>query len=118
VRKWDAACCWQADVIGGPEGTSSWTVRIDNNTADLTVIEVLFPLVRGIQLGNDHADNVLVFPHHAGEDRRSGDYDRFRSLQATLEGRYCARGGRHLLPGDRLLRTRLHGMDGPLRPSP
>jgi len=63
----DISCCWQADVSGGPEGTSSWTVRIDNNTADLTVIEVLFPLVRGIQLGNDHADNVLVFPHHAGE---------------------------------------------------
>ncbi|HAI85524.1 MAG TPA: hypothetical protein DCL63_00860 [Firmicutes bacterium] len=63
----DISCRWQVDVPTGPDGASSWSISIDNNTDDLTVVEVLFPMVRGIQLGPDSADEVLVFPHHAGE---------------------------------------------------
>jgi len=63
----DISCRWRLDAEAGPEGTSSWTIRVENNAEDLTVVEVLFPVVRGIQLGQNHADEVLVFPHHAGE---------------------------------------------------
>lgn len=63
----DISCRWRLDAEAGPEGTSSWKISVENNTEDLTVVEVVFPLVRGISLGRDHADSVLVFPHHAGE---------------------------------------------------
>ena len=63
----DLSCRWQVDAETGPGGASSWRIGVENNSEDLTVVEVVFPLVRGIRLGRDHADNVLVFPHHAGE---------------------------------------------------
>ncbi|MGE5577874.1 MAG: hypothetical protein ACM3TT_11875, partial [Syntrophothermus sp.] len=44
-----------------------WTLQLTNQTSDLRVVEVLFPYFRGLQLGNTHTDDVLVYPHHAGE---------------------------------------------------
>lgn len=50
---------------GDPE--SLWSISLTNNGGDLTVIDVLFPYVRGFCLGDSWEDDVLLYPHHAGE---------------------------------------------------
>ncbi|MBE3583800.1 MAG: hypothetical protein IMX01_06770 [Limnochordaceae bacterium] len=46
-----------------PEGTV-WTVTVHNQTP-LTIVEVLFPCIRGADWGG--VDECLFYPHHAGE---------------------------------------------------
>lgn len=42
-----------------------FTLHIDNST-DETLTEVRFPVIGGVFLGNDHRNNVLVYPRTAG----------------------------------------------------
>lgn len=63
----DISCSWRVDEPAASDGASVWRISIENNTDDLSVVEALFPMVRGIQLGPDPSREVLVFPHHAGE---------------------------------------------------
>lgn len=44
-----------------------WKMDVHNRSEDHRVVEVLFPLVKGIALGDRHEDDVIVYPHHAGE---------------------------------------------------
>lgn len=44
----------------------TWTVEIQNDS-DLEIVEILFPRIRGIYLGNTWKDDIIIFPHHAGE---------------------------------------------------
>lgn len=48
-------------------GASVWRLRVENRTRDLAVVEVLFPLLRGLAWSPLAGDDELVFPHHAGE---------------------------------------------------
>lgn len=45
----------------------SWSLEIENQSQALDVVEILFPCLGGISLGSDWQDNVLVYPHHAGD---------------------------------------------------
>ncbi|MFH1926582.1 MAG: DUF6259 domain-containing protein [Chloroflexota bacterium] len=49
------------------EGESTWHLGLQNKALDYDVVEVLFPYLTGIYLGEDWQDNVLIYPHHAGE---------------------------------------------------
>ncbi|MBE3575756.1 MAG: hypothetical protein IMW99_09975 [Firmicutes bacterium] len=51
---------------GGP-GEFLWRIRLHNHTTSLRLVEVVFPLLKGLSLGPDYRDDVLVYPHHAGE---------------------------------------------------
>ena len=44
-----------------------WKMDVNNRSEDHRVIEVLFPLVKGIALGDRYDDDVIIYPHHAGE---------------------------------------------------
>lgn len=69
-------CVWRvalpaAGAIPGPAGSqgtlSTWTLTVENGTSGLRVVEVLFPYLRGLQVGSDPQNEVLLYPHHAGE---------------------------------------------------
>jgi len=66
-REVSIACTWSIEVASVAESESVWRVRLKNRTDDLVVIEVMFPVLRGIAIGDRCDDSVLVFPHHAGE---------------------------------------------------
>src|SRR5690554_63838 len=42
-------------------------ITVINKSHNLTVVEVLFPRIRGVVLGSSWEDDILVYPHHAGE---------------------------------------------------
>lgn len=44
-----------------------WELEITNQSSELTVAEVLFPYIQGVYLGETHTDDIIVYPHHAGE---------------------------------------------------
>jgi len=44
-----------------------WSIDVINNDKVYSVVEVLFPYIRGIYLGEDWRDNIIIYPHHAGE---------------------------------------------------
>jgi hypothetical protein len=46
---------------------STWRINLENRSEDLEIVEVLFPYLRGISLGERWDDDVIVYPHHAGE---------------------------------------------------
>ena len=48
-------------------GECVWTLRVENSTLDISVVETLFPYINGIYLGDDWQDDELIYPHHAGE---------------------------------------------------
>ncbi len=59
-----------ADIRVQLEGESSesvWRLRLENRTTDVDIVEALFPYLRGISLGDDWQDDVILYPHHAGE---------------------------------------------------
>ncbi|MEG0944573.1 MAG: DUF6259 domain-containing protein [Angelakisella sp.] len=43
------------------------TLEVTNREQGVEVIETLCPSIRGISLGATHTDNVILYPHHAGE---------------------------------------------------
>jgi len=44
-----------------------WSIEVQNNTEDYRVVEILFPCLKGIYLGKEWQDDVIIYPHHAGE---------------------------------------------------
>ncbi len=49
------------------DAESVWSVRVANNQPGVRVIQVLFPRLRGVYLGDSWRDDVMIYPHHAGE---------------------------------------------------
>ncbi len=49
------------------DAESLWSISLVNDSTDLTVVDVLFPYVRGFYLGESWEDDVFLYPHHAGE---------------------------------------------------
>jgi hypothetical protein len=86
-------CKWRISIQSGVDAsTSIWTLQLDNLTTDLSVVEVLFPYLQGLMLGEEHSDDVLIFPHHAGEKivnpaetLTSERYSRFWRTSTILE---------------------------------
>lgn len=60
-------CIWSVEAASLATSESVWRVRVENRTDDLSVIEVMFPVIRGIAIGDNCGGSILVFPHHAGE---------------------------------------------------
>ncbi|MEA4884797.1 MAG: DUF6259 domain-containing protein [Clostridia bacterium] len=60
-------CKWSVVLPGDDSCESTWRVTLDNASPDMTVVEVVFPVLRGLGVGESSADDVLIFPHHAGE---------------------------------------------------
>lgn len=55
---------------------SLWAIEISNQDERYEVVEALFPYFRGFYLGKTWEDDVIIYPHHAGErtlapDRKS-----------------------------------------------
>lgn len=50
---------------------TSWTIQVENNSPDHQIIEILFPILRGVYLGDDWEDDILIYPHHAGEKTKA-----------------------------------------------
>ena len=48
-------------------GESVWTLTLTNRDPGHDIVEVLFPYVRGLGLGERWDDDTLIYPHHAGE---------------------------------------------------
>lgn len=46
---------------------SLWSIKLRHNDPRYSVVEVLFPYLRGIYLGDDWTDDIIIYPHHAGE---------------------------------------------------
>lgn len=46
---------------------SFWSMKLCHNDPRYHIVEVLFPYLKGIYLGNDWADDIIIYPHHAGE---------------------------------------------------
>jgi hypothetical protein len=44
-----------------------WTVCIENRHSGCDIVEILFPHIRGIYLGESWEDDIIIYPHHAGE---------------------------------------------------
>mgnify|MGYP000006145147 FL=1 len=57
------------------------------NGGDADIIEVLLPRLTGIVLGPSHADDVLLYPHHAGE-RSKNPVRRYRQMADGEWGRH------------------------------
>ena len=49
------------------DAESVWSVTVANNQPGVRVIQVLFPNLRGVYLGRSWRDDVMIYPHHAGE---------------------------------------------------
>lgn len=46
---------------------SVWKLELTNRDARHRIVEVMFPYVRGLGLGERWDDDTLIYPHHAGE---------------------------------------------------
>ncbi|GGD77277.1 DUF6259 domain-containing protein [Paenibacillus nasutitermitis] len=44
-----------------------WCMTLDHNDPQHRIVEVLFPCIKGISLGESREDDVLIYPHHGGE---------------------------------------------------
>ncbi|HHV55271.1 MAG TPA: hypothetical protein GXX55_07480 [Firmicutes bacterium] len=71
---------------GWPPGSSLWRLHLANQSQDLTVVEILFPCLRGIDPEPIVLPDVLIFPHHAGE-RTADPRTAYRSARYLSFGR-------------------------------
>lgn len=70
---------------------------LENRDDSYDIAEVLFPHIRGIYLGDTWSDDIMIYPHHAGEktlnpvEEYAGErYGSFRRANAVYEdGVYC-----------------------------
>lgn len=54
-------------TLGDNQSEFIWKIEVTNNSHDFIATEVLFPYIQGIYLGDTWEDDIIVFPHHAGE---------------------------------------------------
>ncbi|HEX7713341.1 MAG TPA: DUF6259 domain-containing protein [Bacillota bacterium] len=80
------------------DAESIWRLSIKNHTENLKIVEVLFPYISGIWIGDTHQDDFLVYPHHAGEkiqnpaeNYASQRYLQFDRAGSKREGSYYSR---------------------------
>jgi hypothetical protein len=44
-----------------------WFLELSNNDERYLIVEILFPCLRGVYLGESWQDDIMIYPHHAGE---------------------------------------------------
>jgi len=54
-------------VLEDGQNETNWRISIENHSQELQIIEIVFPILKGIYLGEAWEDDVLIYPHHAGE---------------------------------------------------
>jgi hypothetical protein len=71
---------------------SVWKLELGNRDPRHNIVEVMFPYVRGLALGESWEDDTLVYPHHAGEKTdnpvrqyASDKYRNFWRAESVLE---------------------------------
>ena len=40
---------------------------VENRDTSLSIVEILCPHIQGVSLGETHEDDIIIYPHHAGE---------------------------------------------------
>lgn len=55
---------WTVEAAGGE---FVWTIEARNSWPQHTIDEIVFPMLKGLYLGDDYRDDWLAYPHHAGE---------------------------------------------------
>ena len=53
--------------LGEDSRDTVWRLELRNGDSDRRIVEVMFPYVRGLGLGRSWEDDILIYPHHAGE---------------------------------------------------
>lgn len=53
--------------LAAGQAETLWTLEVQNRAEGWQVVEVLFPYLRGLYLGERWQDDILIYPHHAGE---------------------------------------------------
>lgn len=51
--------------------TTQWSIELTNRDSDYDIVGVLFPRITGIYLGESWKDDVIIYPHHAGEKTKN-----------------------------------------------
>jgi len=72
---YDRLCCEGKSIdIGakviieiGDDCSTQWSIELENRDAEYEIVEVLFPRIAGIYLGESWKDDIVIYPHHAGE---------------------------------------------------
>lgn len=57
-------------ILGDEDNKIEWSVDIRNHS-DMEIVEVLYPRIRGISLGDTYKDDIIVYPHHGGEKTKN-----------------------------------------------
>ncbi|NSW89187.1 MAG: hypothetical protein HPY74_00655 [Firmicutes bacterium] len=50
---------------------TQWSIELENRDTKYDIVEVLFPRITGIYLGESWKDDVVIYPHHAGEKTKN-----------------------------------------------
>lgn len=53
--------------LGKDEAELEWKLILQNDSREVDVVEVLFPYLRGVVLGDSWEDDTILYPQHAGE---------------------------------------------------
>lgn len=53
--------------LGDSSDKIEWHIDVENNSTCFDIVEILFPRIRGISLGETYRDDIIIYPHHAGE---------------------------------------------------
>lgn len=56
-----------ATVLVNDTCETKWDLAIENSNDDYDFVEVLYPHITGIYLGESYKDDTVIYPHHAGE---------------------------------------------------
>ena len=100
-------------LYGGKRQVCASVPRMENHSA-ADVVEVLMPHIGGVYLGEDYADDAIIYPHHAGERTRNPVMGYGVNKKDFWRASSVAFGG-HLPPRDQLLRPCVHELDVLLR---
>lgn len=49
------------------DAVTLWFLEVQNDDRRYQIVEVLFPCFRGVYLGASWQDDIMIYPHHAGE---------------------------------------------------
>jgi len=69
-------------VLPNAGDEARWTITVDNQTQDMEIVEVVFPVLGGLRIGQECSNNVLAWPAWKGglivnpqkDGKRSGNY--------------------------------------------
>lgn len=81
-------------VLEDDQSETSWYIKVENHSRELQIIEILFPILKGMYLGETWEDDILIYPHHAGEKTRA-PIRTYTSARFTSFNRSCVTKGKN-----------------------